>query len=685
MPSSILLDPAWRGDAPIPSELTLGEKPEEKLREGRWPRMLNLDVDVKDTLVEFLEHELMQCFSERQILVEDWTQWQTDYWAKPEQKEKNFPFRRAANIVIPLTAIAVEAVYARLINTLFSVEPFWSVRPRTKEWVEAAPVVEEWFQTEAEGQLDVYKFCSESLLELIKLGTAVGKSGFERDVRKSLTTIAGKEVERWVEIKNGATLFHVPLANFLIRLFEKDPQQATWVGEEHVWNWSQIKRMCLSGQFKKSAIEDIKSWWTTTHEAPSASGDYERAKDQAGHTEPAWHEVFRTQEIWLSFDIDKDGVDEEIVVDYHRDSRIILSARYNWYDDLHRPYRHCNYMPVEGRFYGIGIGKQNEQFQKLITTIHRQRLDNQTLANMMQLAIKKTAGYGPGEPLFPGKLWFLDNPREDIIPLKVSDTYLTQVNHEDYARTYSERRTGVNEVVLGMPHEGTPGTATSDTMRLAEGNKKFDMTLRNVRRWLGPLGTDTLANYQQFGDNQRHWLKMGRDKGQVIEQILALPPQLVRDGAIVEVTVTDSITNKEVQRQQWMALFAVLSQYYDRQVQTAALLQSPELLLMMGQASLEAGDYLIRRLIETFREASIDPEQLLLYPKLTELLNAQAQELTGGADSESQGVSPASRMAQLLATGGIGGGGAQQGTPQRNGQRSSVGPQKSNGGAPSRS
>lgn len=622
-----VLDPAFRGTSPIVGLV----KPAPG--EAQWPRQLKLSDDDEKRLVQYLYFELMRCIEEREQLVQDWVQWQRDYWAKPEQKEKNFPFKRACNVVIPLTAIAVEAVYARIINTLFSVEPFYSIRPIMKDWVDVAPKLSDWFQTEVHGPLNMWGFCRESLLELVKLGTCVGKSGYERTVKKSLQTRAdGTEEDVFITTHNGGTLDHVPLANFLIRVIERDPQSAPWVGEEHISSWTQVKRESLSGRWKKDVVDKIKAYWTQRNIGISASGEYEHEKDVDAHTEPAWNQEFRWYEIWLSFDVDGDGVDEEIVVDFHRDSNTILSCRYNWYSDLHRPYRVGVYVPVEGRIYGIGIGKQNEQFQPLITTMHRQRVDNATLANMMQIAVKKTSGYGPGEPLFPGKMWFLDNPTQDIVGLKLSENYTSQITHEEYAQTLSEKRSGANEIILGSPHEGTPGTATSDVTRLAESNKRFDLVLRNIRAWLGQLGMDVLANQQQFGTRGLHWLVLGED-GQYVEEFLNLPPQLIRDGAIVEVTVTDSINNETVKQQQWMGLFSVLTQYYDKTMQTVAMLGDKQMFMAMGQAALEAGDYAMHQLLLTFREARVDVDKLMLASKfiqnMQEMMNAQSGQPQG--------------------------------------------------------
>lgn len=601
--SNILSDPAWKGDVELPVAPATG---------ASWPRMLVLEDETQERLEDWLFTEISAARVEKQPLIDDWKKWQKQYWAKPKAETKNWPFPKAANIVIPITAIAVEAVYARLINTLFAAEPFYSIRPKSAEWIEAAPQVEEWFQTEIENPnlINMYGFCAESLLEMVKLGTAVGKSGYEREVRKTIRQIGETDEAIWVETKNGASLSYVPLANFLIRMSQSDPQVAPWVGEEHMFTWTQLKRMVLSGQMAKEGIEEIKVHWNSTRsEEAGDSGEYHERIDELTKQEPIWDEMFNIQEVWCAFDVNGDGVDEEIVVDFHNSSQTILSIRYNWYDDLHRPYRLQPYFPVEGRAFGIGIGKQNEQFQEEITTIHRQRLDSGTLANMGMVALKKNSGYGPDEPVFPGKMWFFDDPKNDIVPFKLSEVWPSSFNNEQAVMAYQEKRTGVNEVILGQAQQGTPGTATGDLTRLAEGNKRFDLVLRGIRQWLGQLGIDLLANYQQFGGQNRHWLILGED-GAFVEQVLSLPPSLIRNGAIVEVTATSSITNRDAQQRAWLAAMQMLEKYYLGQINLAQLIGDQELMAQIAQMAMQASTEATRRMLETFDVK--DAEKLLL-------------------------------------------------------------------------
>jgi hypothetical protein len=623
---------------------------------GSWPRMLVLGDEIKGRLVTWVQEEIRRARLEKEPLIDDWRKWQNDYWARPEKAVKNFPFQRSANIVVPLTAIAVEAIYARLINTLFGVKPLWSIRPKSLAWVDAAQPVQNWLQTEVEDPtaLNAYDFSCQSLLELCKLGTCIGKSGYEKLVKKSIKFYNNdEEQELFVTVKDGSTLDPVPIANFLSRIGERDVQRSSWCGEEHEFTWGQLKKMALSGQFDKQSVEAIRQFWVTarTNENNHPEETYKAEVDKLTHQEPLWHEVFHTQEIWCSFDVDNDGIDEEIVLDIHESSGVLLSARYNWYDDLHRPYRICNYIPVEGRIFGVGIGKQLEQLQREATTIHRQRLDNATLANMRMIAISKTSGYGPGEPIFPGKMWFL-NDVSQIKELKLSEVYPSSFSNEQAVVGYADKRTGVNDVMLGVPQEGTPGTATGDLTRLAEGNKKFDFVLKNVRRWLGMIGGDVLANYQQFGDGQRHWLAQD-ENGQWVEKVLNMPQQLVLHGAVIELTVTDSTTNTTVEQQTWMALFKIITDYYRSVMELAGAIGDNKLFVQAAEMAVTSGDQAMKRLLETFKEPATERFLLTQQPGAE---NAAAELDRISATGPSPDGQPTGMAAMVAALGNRGAG-----------------------------
>ena len=654
MSTNLMQDPAFAGDVSLPSpeNLPIPTTPEDVLRQNIWQALeLNLDSETKDRLVEYVYDEIEKARLERGAVAEDWKRWQTDYWAKPATTERNFPFRRSANIVVPLTAIACEAIYARLMNTFFATKPFFTVQPRSASWIDIAKPVEDWLETELENDqsVDIYNFASQALFELTKLGTAIGKSGYVKDIKKTVRFEGGDRQDHFVTAKDGAVLDYVPCANFLCRAGYADPNEAPWCGEELKFSWSQLKRMALQGRFWTEAIDEIKHYWVSL-DRNTPSNEYREHIEKLTKDEPLYREEFDTQEIWLSFDVDKDGIDEEIVVDFHYDSKTLLHARYNHYEDLRRPYRVGKFIPVEGRLWAIGVGKQNEQFQQEITTIRRQRLDNATLANMRMIAIRKgSGGYGPGEPIFPGKMWFLDDVN-DIAPIQMSEIYQSSLVNEDSVNRDSEKRTGVNDVIVGAFPRGTPGTATGDLTRLEEGSKKFDLVVKNVRRWFNLLGRDIIANFQEFGPTTRTWTKVN-ERGQWVEQALSFPTEHVSTGATIFVTVTDSQTNKAVEQRQWMEMFTILDNHYQKSIQLAMMLAQlngdPSMVMQIAEKALLGSDEALKRLLETFKQPGT--ERFLLG---SGNLNEQSQQVPPTTFGAAIGGTPGAEIQSRLA--GIG-------------------------------
>jgi hypothetical protein len=199
--------------------------------------------------------------------------------------------------------------------------------------------------------------------------------------------------------------------------------------------------------------------------------------------------------------------------------------------------------------------------------------------------------------------------------------------------------------------------------KLAESNKKFDMVLRNVRRWYGLLGQDVIANFQQFGNQDRHWLIRGEEEGEWVEQFLSLPSETVRRGAAIDLTVTDSITNRDVEQQKWQGLFAILTRHYnevgDQSMTVAQMSGDPTIFLAIANKALQASNVATKRLLETFNVPDIET---FLIDMSGEMANAQPEPTIPGAPALGGGGAGAldpTGMAQLLATAGASGPGSQ--------------------------
>jgi hypothetical protein len=531
-----------------------------------YPRELNLDEYTEQRLRSYITEELNNHYAERGNYIEDILRGQASYWAEPDRAEVMFPFRGASNIVIPLNAIAVEAIHARTMTTLFGLPQFVSVKATDPDWQQISRPFERYMDNVLLRDVKVRKQFGDICLELEKFGTGVGKAGYTEIVKYAVRDLGdGKEEEVPVTIKKGPVLDPVSGARYLMPFSSQDAQTAPWCGEEHTSSPFEIRMLEESGLLKPGTFDKIGSWVNTlSTKGPTDEGNKNQAELEK--RVPVWPKTIDWVELWMTFNVDGNdkGRNAEIVVLYHRESETFMSIRYNWHTDLRRPYRKGNYMPLEHRWNGIGICKQNDMFQEEITAMHRSQLDNSTLANMRMIKVSRLSGYGPDEPIFPGKIWILDD-MDYVDSVQMSEIYPSSYNSEQSTLLFSQQRTGVNEVTLGMPQVGTPGTATSDLSRIQEGNKKFGFMYGNIKELADELVIDIACCIQQFGPkNVDYWDNM--EGGDGVRQVFQLPESYIRDGVILEIKASGQQENKLTDRQNLQQVAQMYQQFIQSRV-----------------------------------------------------------------------------------------------------------------------
>lgn len=628
-----------------------------------YPAEIYLDSDTEEQLRSYLETELLNHYAERAPHIEDLLRYQKDYWAKPTKEKATFPFSGAATIIIPLSAIAIEAIHARTMTTLFALPQFVSAQAISPDWGPAAAPTERFMDRELMVEMNLRKSLGDCVLEAEKFGTMIGKVGYEKLTKTAVREIGGVEQEFDVVIRDGACFDCVPDARFLMPNYCQDTQTSTWCGEEHSASPYEIMMMEQAGLFRPNTIIDqpgadkdpskqgkLKAYITKS--LTGATGQetglkFELNQAKLEKTEPQWPERLDWVEWWGAFNVDKDpkGRKKEIIVHYHRESKTFMSIRYNWHYDLRRPYRTGVYMPVEHRWRGIGICKQNEQFQREVTTQHRQRLDNATLANMRMIKVSKLSGYGPKEPVFPGKMWFLDDI-DQIDTFQLGEIYPSSYSNEQATLLYSNQRTGVNETTLGMPQSGTPGTATSDLARIQEGNKKFDFYYNNVKEFTNQIITDVACTIQQFGPRHIEYFDTA-ENGQLVKAFFQMPDVMVSKGLLLQLRAANQQQNDVMDRQNWQQITQYLMQYYQSLIQLAMPLGDPNMLQQIFITGLTASTEAMKQILETFPNVR-NVDRLIV--KSLESLNGGQMGGPGvipGAGARAQGIEPHAAMAQL--------------------------------------
>ena len=607
-----------------------------------YPRLLELSQEREDALKNHIENILIENDGERQAFLDELISLQKDYWAEPPAGDRKFPFAKAANIIIPLTAIVAETVHARTMTQLFGLRQFVSAKCINPAYETTVGPFEQYLDAELKHSVKFRNGIEPSILEIEKLGTGVAAVSYENVVKYGVREINGKEESFPITTRRGAKVNSVPLARFLFPYTSSSLEMAPWCGEEHTKTPYEIMLLENSGLFFPGVYDTLKFYY-----AKVASGGerYTEMQQELDKQKPFnFNNQIDFVELWLSFNIDdEEGVEKEIVVHYHRPSRMIMALRHNWNFDLRRKYQTGIYFPVEHRMTGIGIGKQNKQFQKEVTTQHRQRLDNATLANMRMIKVSKLSGYGPNEPIFPGKMWFLDDLTQ-VDTFQLGEIYPSAYNNEQQTLLYSQQRTGVNEVVLGMPQVGTPGTATSDLARVQEGKKKFDYTYGNTKNFTDRVLNDVLLCISQFGPSSPYYFE-NIEGGNLVGQFLSLPPELIRDSLILEVVTAGEKDNNIADRQNWMQITQVIQQYVTGMIQLAQFTGDKNLMALIVQKGMRAGTQALKQILESYELRNVDSMII------GELLQNGATQLPLGAGNQGAiGAGPAGLLGNPQAT-----------------------------------
>lgn len=582
-----------------------------------YSRLLNLGKEIEDKLKAFLNLEIPNHRAERSEYDKQLVDWNKDYWAEPVTSEKTFPFKGACNIMIPLTAIAVESIHASNMTTLFGLKDFISVDARNQQVSDYAKQFEDLANHELTENINIKKKIESGVLCLEKFGNGIASAVYDYQVRYGMREVAGVETEFPVIVRDGVDIRCTHPSRFMMPFSSQDVQMSPWSGETHEATINVIEQSERDGLYKKGTADALRGYYASA----GTTDDVQQQQEIQEHRQPiTYNRPIQYYNLWFDWRVTKDENDppKAIQVFYHYESQTIMGVRYNNLSDLRRPHRVGSYIPVENRWASIGICKQNDQFQLEVTIQHRQRIDNATIANIRMFKINKMSGYGPKEPIFPGKLWFLDD-MNDLEAFQSGEIYPSAYNNEQQTLLYSQQRSGVNEGTLGMPPTGTPGTATAELSRVQEGKRKSDYTLDNIKSWITEVIYDAFDVMQTNRCWDTKYLTMNDPDGALLN-ILSLPNEAIRDSILFKLNIAGQNSNNILKRQDWQQVAQFTTQYYTQMMTLISGMNQPgamqnPLYMGMVQKALQGGTEVFKQLLTSYEVKNIDriiPMQLLM-------------------------------------------------------------------------
>lgn len=564
----------------------------------------------KEDLSLWLQNQLKQTLGDRQALEDKWENALIQSRAQSPEGELEFPFVGASNIEFPLTDMHFQPVFADFYQTLHAPEDYFSVTAKRPDRVPHANAVREALTAIEQRYLKMRRVNSRALMDMITLGTSIYKNHwFERRYNRKDYDENGVIVDKLKKISE-PRVEHVPLQKFFFPAnswsLDPDAQGGTpWQAQQFELTPAKFREWSKGGEtlpgFDKDAIKDVESWIAT--EALPVDDEIREEDD----FKPFADEKLKLFEVWCRFDVNDDGIDEDLVVIFHLETKRLLRILHNPLMHGKWPFKATKYLPWFG-IYGRGLAEVDEWAQDSISNLMNAQLDNVLLSNTRMYSAPLGSNIQPGEPVYPGKIWFV-GPNESVGEIRMSDIYASLPNAMSQIMQFSEMRTGVSELkqgnITGLPSR-TP--ATSLLAILQEGNKRFDMVLSAFRDVHSEIGTEILQNLlQHTKEDPLRWQTffeqaVGQEDAQLLGEVMQGGIIGIEESFGVNVSATSAQVNKEVEKQSFIGLMQIVSQIYGQLVQTALLMsqvQDPTV-LATAQAAYTAGTELLKRLLERF-------------------------------------------------------------------------------------
>jgi hypothetical protein len=356
-----------------------------------------------------------------------------------------------------------------------------------------------------------------------------------------------------------------------------------------------LKQLCANGTLPPTAYDELRGYYQNQFDTTNG---LLAAKREITDTQPVFPQDITICRLLLDFDVDglEDAPQEtRIEVYYHEEAGKIISIVYA---DEDRDYEKGIYWPLEYRWYGYGVAKQNHEFQLEITTQHRQRLDNATIANMAMFKVKRDASWiKDDEPIFPGKKWFVES-MDDIEPMFIGDVKSSAYNNENQVVIYSQQRTGVNELTLGMPNVGTPGTASDSLARVQESTRKFDYTYNNKKDFANRLLRRAADLIIKYGPSTKEVFEY-IPNGAKVETFLRQGEKL-KNALLFNIQLAGAKNNKVLDRNTYTQLAGMYTNYATQTLGLVQQMQDPMLAQEYTKKALSGADIIMMEILRAF-------------------------------------------------------------------------------------
>ncbi|MDR7528645.1 MAG: hypothetical protein QN130_12290 [Armatimonadota bacterium] len=524
---------------------------------------MKLTAEQRKELGQYILDAWTQDNRDRQIWLDNLARWLDAYQGRPRQKDT--PWEGASNLHVPVTATVIETHHPRIMAALFRPQPIVSFRPQEPSDEPRARAREAFLDWACREEINLFPVMDRVVLNTLIYGVQPVKVSWELQVRKvrdrhqfpldtplpqvvaavlqkdlalieAVQRVAGSDqimarvgqqeitldaefgprylyvyTDREEVVRDAPYVCLVKPEDFVVEADAPyDLQRADHVIHRYWLTPAQLKREIAAGIFELSEDEWRQVEATAQKDKLSSSEgtDFVKLEEEAitgvqTVTKQGLPEHVEILEAYFRWDVDGDGVEEELLVTIPKDApHIVLRAARleEVFRHGRRPFVLFYFNPVADSIWAIGVPQVIEGLQQEFNTIHNLRTDAGMIANTPFGVYVPAAGFNPERmPIRPGYMY----PVDDVNAVRwYSPPSALPWAFQEEAGLWMllERRTKVSDLTLGRIGEtqGAARTASGAQILASQQAAGFDIYIRRFQEGFRELLRQILALYQQY-------------------------------------------------------------------------------------------------------------------------------------------------------------------------------------------
>jgi hypothetical protein len=558
-----------------------------------------LNKEVKDTLADAGREERIERNEEidRQRTI------------RPRDKERNHPWDGAANTVPPLMWTKISSVVGKFVQAILAKDPIFAYSSSDPDMTDHAQAVTRHIQTIVDdaNQAGFRKKVWPLEFDKASFGTVFVKVPFE--IKDRVFTRAGKKITQ--VIRRCPVPRIIPFEDFITRYHWTDIAEMPWYGIRTRLFMHQLRAMEASGEYEN--VDQVLGVNQQLDDTKAARMENLGVEEQYDNVDA--NKVFEIFEINMFFDVEGDGISEDIIVHYEPESDTILRIDYN--DLGRRDVVRIPYAEIPGVLYGMGLGDMTSSLQDMIETVFNTSFNSDELSYMGLLVTRQGSGIEFGKDVFPGATLDVPNPSEDLKLFQFPSVTPQAMLLEKKIMGYADQATGATAMLVGQENGGEGNRIGSQGTQMLAGN---------AESYLQSFLEVAINGYQEIGELML--LQMVRNYDYVdlsnmtesdqilLEQVYSTPVENIASKFKFGVSLANIQQDKQKRQAALVQLFQLYDMFINKQVQLVTAMSNPELaqpgferLQEIFMTGFVGQNKLFERILENFDEKELSDFQ----------------------------------------------------------------------------